>query len=90
MPKHGVYFRYDPTTIGVYFRYVWVCTLSTPRGFRYVLRGFRYADVPSALVAVGLRRGPRYTDIQIPRFGNFEFKQTMVDNSRFSPHQIGV
>ena len=39
------------------------------RDFRYVLRDFRYADVRSALVSVGLSEGPRYTDIQILRAG---------------------
>ena len=39
------------------------------RDFRYVLRDFRYADVRSALVPVGLSEGPRYTGIQILRAG---------------------
>ncbi len=77
-----MYFKDTWWITAVYFKDKSPCILGTPRGFRDVLRGFRDAHVPLALVAVRLSGGPRYTDIQILRERILKGPLPDVDNSR--------
>ena len=77
-----MYFKDTWWITAVYFKDKSPCILGTPRGLRDVLRGFRDAHVPLALVAVRLSGGPRYTDIQILRERILKGPLPDVDNSR--------